>query len=58
LLAGFLADADACLAKGGDEAFETQVFALAGYNHLVEAAAAGLEGFFNRVHAVENFHEG
>jgi len=58
LLAGFLADSDAGLAKGRDEAFETHVFALAGYDHLVEAAAAGLERFFNRVHAVKNFHEG
>jgi hypothetical protein len=62
LLAGVLANADAGLATGGDEAVKAQILtllqALAGYNHLVEAAAAGLEGFFNRVHAVENFHEG
>ena len=56
LLAGFLADPDASLATGGDEVVETLIFALAGYNDLVETAAAGLQGFFNRVHAVENFH--
>jgi hypothetical protein len=62
LLAGVLADADAGLATGGDEAVKAQILtllqALTGYHHLVEAAAAGLQGFFNRVHAVENFHEG
>jgi len=60
LLAGFLPDADAGLAGGGNEALEAETFALfealAGDEDLVEAAAAGLQGFFNRVHAVEDFH--
>jgi hypothetical protein len=58
LVAGFLADADAGLAKGGDEALESEIFAFAGYQHMVKATPAGFEGFFDRVHAVQNFHEG
>ena len=58
VVAGFLADADAGLAKGGYEALQTEIFAFAGYNHLVKATPAGLEGFFDRVYAVQNFHEG
>ena len=58
LLAGVLADADAGLAEGVDELFQAKIVAFAGDQNVIEAAAAGLEGFFDRVHAVENFHEG
>ena len=58
LVAGFLADADAGLAEGGDELVDAEIVAFAGYEDVVKAAAAGLEGFFDRVHAVENFHSG
>jgi hypothetical protein len=61
LLARFLADADAGLTGGRDEAFQAEALALfealAGDEDVIKAAAASLEGFFNRVHAVENFHE-
>jgi hypothetical protein len=52
LLAGFLADTDAGLAKGGDEALQTKILSFAGYQHVVKATPAGLESFFYRVHAV------
>jgi hypothetical protein len=62
LVAGFLADTDAGLAKGGDETLETEILTLleafAGYQNVVKATPAGLKGFFHRVHAVQNFHEG
>jgi hypothetical protein len=62
LLAGFLANADAGLAEGGDKALQTQILtmlqAFAGYKHMVKATPAGFERFFHRVHAVQNFHEG
>jgi hypothetical protein len=57
LLAGFLANADSGLAAGGDKAGEAIVVAFAGDENLVKAAAAGLDSFLNRVHAVENFHD-
>jgi hypothetical protein len=40
-----------------NEGLEALVLAFAGDKNVIEAAAAGLEGFFNRVQAVENFHE-
>jgi hypothetical protein len=58
LVAGFQADADAGLAKGGYEALDTEIFTLTGYQDVVKASPAGLEGFFHRVHAIQNFHEG
>jgi hypothetical protein len=58
LVARLLQDADAKLAAEGDELFEAQVVALAGHNYMVKLALAGLEGFLNRVHSVQNFHEG
>ena len=57
LLARFLKDADACVAAQGDEAIETVVLALASDKNVIEAAAAGLESFRDRMQAVENFHE-
>ncbi len=56
LLARLLKDADAGLAALGDEAVEAVVVALAGDEDVVEAAAAGLESFLDRMQAVENFH--
>ena len=58
LVARLLTDADAGLAEGGDQLFEAKIVALAGYKDVVKAAAAGFEGFFDRMHAVEDFHEG
>ncbi len=57
LLARFLADANAGLAALGDEAVKTFIVALARDEHVVKAAAAGLESFRDRMQAVENFHE-
>ena len=57
LVARLLANADTGLAALRDEALEPLVLALAGDENVIEAAATSLEGFFNRVQAVENFHE-
>jgi hypothetical protein len=56
LLAGLLDDADTCLTALGEETVETGVMALAGNEDVVKAAAAGLEGFRDRVQAVKDFH--
>jgi hypothetical protein len=56
LLTGILAHADAGLAKCRDQPFEAEIFAFAGDDDVVKAAATSLESFFHRVHAVENFH--
>jgi hypothetical protein len=56
LLAGLVANADAGLAAESNELVEPGVLALVGDEDVVEAAAAGLDRFFNRMHAVENFH--
>jgi hypothetical protein len=56
LVARLLEDADAGLAEGGDELVDAQIVALAGYQNVVKATPAGLESFFDRVHAVEDFH--
>ena len=56
LLAGLLADTDAGIAAEGDEGFQAGILALAGHQNVVEAPASGLEGFFDRMQAVENFH--
>jgi len=58
LLARLLEDADAILAALGDQAGQTGILALAGYQNVIETALAGLEGFLDRVQAVENFHKG
>jgi hypothetical protein len=57
LFAGFLTDADTGQTAVGNEMSEAFVVALGGYQHLVETAAAGLESFGNRMHAIEDFHE-
>jgi hypothetical protein len=56
LLARFFKHANACIAALGDEMIEAVIFALAGDEDVVEAAAAGLESFSDRMQAVENFH--
>jgi hypothetical protein len=56
LLARPLKDANAFVAALGDEAVDAVIVALAGDEDVVEAAAAGLESFRDRVQAVENFH--
>ena len=57
LIARFGANEDAGLAELVDKALEAVVLALAGNQDMIEAAAAGLESFFNRMQAVEDFHE-
>jgi hypothetical protein len=47
LLARLLADAHACFTAGSNEARETVVLALAGDENVIEAAAAGAQGFLN-----------
>jgi hypothetical protein len=60
LLAGLEKNADAGLAalrdKTGDARVMAVIVALTGDEDVVKAAAAGLEGFLDRVQAVENFH--
>jgi hypothetical protein len=57
LLAGFLEDTHAGFAAKGDEALQALVVAFAGHQNVIKAAASGLEGFFDRMQAVENFHK-
>jgi hypothetical protein len=56
VFAGFLTYAHAGLSAVGDEAREAVVVTLGGYHDVIEATAAGLECFGNRVYAVENIH--
>jgi hypothetical protein len=58
LLAGLLTDADASLAAEIDEALKAIVLPFASHQNVVKAALACLEGFFDRMQAIENFHEG
>ncbi len=58
LLARFLADADAKLSAESDHLFEARIVALGGHQDVVKPATTGLESFFHRMQAVENFHEG
>jgi hypothetical protein len=58
LLARLLADADTALPALGDQLLETGIVAFMGHQHVVKAAASGLESLFHRMHPVENFHEG
>jgi hypothetical protein len=56
VFAGFLTYAHAGLSAFRDEAREAVVVALGGYHDVIEATAASLECFGNRVYAVENIH--
>jgi hypothetical protein len=56
LLAGLVADADTGLAAEGDELVEPGILALVGDEDVIEAAAAGLDRFFDRMHAIKDFH--
>ncbi len=55
-VAGLGANADFEFLAEGDDGFEAVVAAFAGYKDVVEAAFAGLEGFFDRVDSVESLH--
>jgi hypothetical protein len=56
LLARPFKDAKTCVAASCDEADEAVIVALSGDENMIEAAAAGLESFRDRMQAVENFH--
>ncbi len=56
MLARFLKDADTGFAALDDEAIETFVVTFAGDENVIEAAAAGLKSFRDRMQAVEDFH--
>jgi hypothetical protein len=56
LLARLLADAHAGVAAEGDEALDAGILAFAGHKNVIKTAASGLEGFFDRMQPVENFH--
>jgi hypothetical protein len=56
LLARFLANAHARRTAEGDEALDAGILALASHQNVVKPAAASLEGFFDRMQPVENFH--
>ncbi len=58
LLTRLLADADAKLAAEIDELLDSGIVALGGHQDVVKPATSGLESFFHRMQAVENFHEG
>jgi len=58
LLSRFLPDAHARLAAVADQSRKTLVVALAGHDDVVKAASACLECLRNRMHSVEDFHEG
>jgi len=57
LVARLGADANAGLATLFDEALQAVIVALAGDEDVIEAAAAGLECFLDRMQAVEDFHD-
>ncbi len=57
LVAGFLADAHPGLPALGDQPGKAVVLALAGHDDVVKTATAGPQRLFDRVHAVEDFHE-
>jgi hypothetical protein len=56
VLTRLLADADAGLTAGGDEAFQAHVLTLAGDKDVVKASAAGLQRLFDGMNAVESIH--
>jgi hypothetical protein len=56
LLTRLLENSDPGLAALGDEAIKTRVPAFTRDEDVVKAALPGLESFFHRVQAVENFH--
>ena len=58
LVAGFLTDADTGLAAQGYKPLQTVILTLAGHQYVVETPPSGLEGLFDRMHPVENFHDG
>jgi hypothetical protein len=58
LFAGLLANANTGFAASGNEAGEALVVTFASNEDLVKAAAARLERLLDRMHAVENFHDG
>jgi hypothetical protein len=57
VLAGLLANADASLAAVCDQTSEAIIVTFARHEDMIEAASTGLERFFDRMHAVENFHK-
>jgi hypothetical protein len=58
LLPRFLTHADTGLTAEGDKPVQSCILALAGYENMVKTPLAGLERFFDRMDAVENFHKG
>jgi hypothetical protein len=57
LLAWLLADAKTGLAAESDEAFQALIVPFAGHHNLVKAPPPGLDGLFDRMQPVENFHK-
>ena len=57
LIARLGTNPDACLPAYSNDAFQPVILALAGYQNVIETAAAGTQRFFNRMEAVEEFHE-
>ena len=58
LLARLLANAKTGFAAEGDKVFKALVVAFAGYQNFIEAPPSGLDGLFDRMQPVQNFHSG
>jgi hypothetical protein len=57
LLAGLVANGDTGLAAESDELIEPGILAFVGDQDVVKSATAGLDRFFDGMHAIENFHK-
>jgi hypothetical protein len=58
LVAGFLANADTGLTAQIHKPLQPLILPLAGDENMVETPLAGLERLFDRMHPVQDFHEG
>jgi len=58
LLSRLLPDAHACLAAVGNQPRKAFVLTLTGHDYVVKTASACLECLCNRMHSIEDFHEG
>jgi hypothetical protein len=57
LIASFLSNPHAGLAALGDESSKPVIGALASHHHLVKTSASGSQRLFDRMDAIEDFHE-
>jgi len=58
LLPRLLTHPDSGLATAGHKLIHARIVAFLRHQHAVKAAPSGLQSFFNRMHAIQDFHEG